>query len=1610
VYYLGFSVLYDLITAYPQNISVFNCVNEGNIKDITANSDYTYASGIVGVFDYKVHNVLLKDNYLPLLNNCINTGNITGTGKNSNLTIDYMATSNKNIILANCGISENSTGQLNINNERTIKKYNSANNEWVDTDNINVYSDTNMPVVNCHTLPILRFKSTKKLTESFNSPLAGKATDIKYTWNNTSSSINISSINNGINPTISCVSDDTSTAVLSVSGLSNAYYDNDSGNYVNNSSEAHKNIDTVYINATGFELPERDNINVVVGNNNNGNYDDEGTTVKEHKIGSDSNGYNYIAKGNYIYKEDKAGNIISITDERHNFGFDFAGNIRERETLAIDSDGNSYTSFGIYLYKVDKTGNIVWTRKEENNITNVKSYLISSEKDIIYYTTYEPSTTSIVADTIISETSTNNTILKSINTNGELKWSLNLDSIVCMTIDENGYIYVGSYYGYIQKIDPDTGNIVSITNNNEITNKYYPLNISTADCTITNLMYDKDNKLFYVVLSGTIVDSDGTPISFVDNYDGLSKYKKSHSIIKCLTGDFTSNKKTEILQKLDYTNTNKEFNFTLSISMDNFAYITVDRVGREGTIKFKPDKSNTTSVTKNNITTTTIPLLSNELSQKAFVSGYGSIVVVSDISNKTTTTVNLQFNDIPMRDIELTSYIISDFNELWTYVFRYDYHNDVNVFNISAIDFNNTNELFFTVNNNNLYKLNTTNFKSGTFIDEDYYYYYTTDLTTSAIKIVENQTEYNITDLIKSKDNFVKVNLVYINSSNVFIYGDNNDYNLSSDGLTIILTNKGLSKLEAYIKNNASTTAFYANYTQKVNIDDISKYTTYSVNEDYNYASILLKTIRYNTLVETYNFKKELTGVSTNSSNEKIIKKGKYLDYIKTWSSETEIIYQYNENSKDADKGDKKSTNYILHSDSLRLRVYKDNAFLTENVDYIFEKSNVSNTSKQVLVFTEPVRYNNTIKIEFYLTPFANTWLYSETSYNNLVSKKTKVQLNTVDAPTYVMLAKVYVNGKMLDEGTDYTVDNNEKIIIFTSNITGEDIIKIITYKKLYQIYSISIDNYSGDKYMAVGCNHSLLIMNKFGDETYSTTAENKTTSIVNKINDDNFVYFVHNKDILTKLYFIITGGKYLTSPDYYSNGIIVVKVNKMISEIFEVLKMVRPAGWKLIVEGNYGVFYDFNDKIDYNVDSSNVITDKKDSNGHYYYMDHTSDDVIENGKDYRYKYIEKYYDNELNPMEQLEEKDTDYNKQFVNSVQYTSTGYMIISMLGKTFIFNTDKPINKEDLENSFYEGVDTLTYNGTKLNTDDWKKWNDIRATYTMFRDPIQYWSYNGSEGSYNTDDANMDIEVVIPKEIIDEDGNVIQSVDSMLITIVGGGGGSAIPVSVGTYSNISVGGGGAEFAENILIDLTTTENKNRSTTEARTLILHAGDGGVPGQMGKTSYVKWKYNADGTELNSDSYIIQAYGGYSPSEIDITSEKWAGGSGRKASSPTYKFISGSDGASIYSKLITWKEINNSSIEKLIPVWDSYDNEVNKGNGIVYNNYITTTTDNNQEIHYNFYTAGGSSYHRGKGIENNYDLHYGAGGCYGISNKNKGEYVQGAGGNGYIEVKYYPIN
>jgi len=55
----------------------------------------------------------------------------------------------------------------------------------------------------------------------------------------------------------------------------------------------------------------------------------------------------------------------------------------------------------------------------------------------------------------------------------------------------------------------------------------------------------------------------------------------------------------------------------------------------------------------------------------------------------------------------------------------------------------------------------------------------------------------------------------------------------------------------------------------------------------------------------------------------------------------------------------------------------------------------------------------------------------------------------------------------------------------------------------------------------------------------------------------------------------------HLSSKEYYSWGILIIKINHLNPEIYELLSMVRPSGWKILIELNYELYYNLHFKIE---------------------------------------------------------------------------------------------------------------------------------------------------------------------------------------------------------------------------------------------------------------------------------------------------------------------------------------------------------------------------------------------------------------------------------------------
>lgn len=163
---------------------------------------------------------------------------------------------------------------------------------------------------------------------------------------------------------------------------------------------------------------------------------------------------------------------------------------------------------------------------------------------------------------------------------------------------------------------------------------------------------------------------------------------------------------------------------------------------------------------------------------------------------------------------------------------------------------------------------------------------------------------------------------------------------------------------------------------------------------------------------------------------------------------------------------------------------------------------------------------------------------------------------------------------------------------------------------------------------------------------------------------DPNIELYEPYKDI-----FVIGKSKlnteHLPSKNYYSVGVIVIKIQNYTDAIFELLEMVRPAGWKIVVEGRYGLFYNLHIK-PYTEMREYFIKDK------YTVRDNDNEDQI----------------------------------QYYHSIQFINQDIFPIVMMGNTFM--TNLLWTMQDLQYlSIIEPDEDLDF-------------------YTMWRNPLQYASY--------------------------------------------------------------------------------------------------------------------------------------------------------------------------------------------------------------------------------------------------------------------------------------------
>lgn len=112
---------------------------------------------------------------------------------------------------------------------------------------------------------------------------------------------------------------------------------------------------------------------------------------------------------------------------------------------------------------------------------------------------------------------------------------------------------------------------------------------------------------------------------------------------------------------------------------------------------------------------------------------------------------------------------------------------------------------------------------------------------------------------------------------------------------------------------------------------------------------------------------------------------------------------------------------------------------------------------------------------------------------------------------------------------------------------------------------------------------------------------------------DPNVSLYEPYKDL-----FILDKSKYgedhLPSREYYSYGILVIKLTKFIPDVLDLVEYVRPAGWKIIVEFSYGVFYSFHIKIMNETRTTLVNSSYYDFNYSYLNTYITNNTAIANG------------------------------------------------------------------------------------------------------------------------------------------------------------------------------------------------------------------------------------------------------------------------------------------------------------------------------------------------------------------------------------------------------------
>ena len=608
------------------------------------------------------------------------------------------------------------------------------------------------------------------------------------------------------------------------------------------------------------------------------------------------------------------------------------------------------------------------------------------------------------------------------------------------------------------------------------------------------------------------------------------------------------------------------------------------------------------------------------------------------------------------------------------------------------------------------------------------------------------------------------------------------------------------------------------NNTKKIVID--SSYNVYAINDNELYKIDKDGNKIFN--ISFNNYKIE-------DINIKLIAVGKDIIYIQARDIINNISYFYSLDVKGNIKYEKNWFNIkCFDLDS------NNNIYLAINEDTVNDSIiKINDITGELININGEVSYNidNLNKINIKSITCNNNFMYV-----NIIAEETPlIKSNTIlkiyncnnENNTINELHEYIYSYDLSDNITAIKYDNSNNIYIVINN---RELIKFdseyynnITLRNDIPINSFDVCRFKSRNYMIIGTNNNVIISDITGINVLYSFKTVNNVNYIKGLLTKNAIYYI-NDDIIVKNYYNMINGDCLTSRDYYSNGIIVVQTKNMSNEVKEIIKLVIPAGWKLLIEGTTGLYYSFHDK---------TATDKDDY------------DLFNFLDEYRKKYIDYYIYSDI--LSDFENTQTDENKiQYYSGIQYHNKGHMNIVMLGKTFIIDTNDSLYRMSDINLFAESE----YNN-----------------YTGFRNPLQYVQVTGNV-IYETNDSIKDglyMNLAIPNKTV-----------AVEILIVGAGGGSSdlINLSQNTYDNynISVGGGAGEVVKTTYyID---QESLDLDLDYNYVLIGQAGVGGIINNNGENSIVRIVHSITYDELFRET----ALGGKAPIDFDPTSIKFNGG------------------------------------------------------------------------------------------------------------------------------------